>query len=54
VGTFGMLSRLLRGEHVPIFSFLLIFSDLLSILTGLRLHTQAVLARREIANSRLD
>jgi len=26
VGTFGMLSRLLRGEHMPIFSFLLIFS----------------------------
>jgi len=25
VGTFGMLSRLLRGEHMPIFSFLLIF-----------------------------
>jgi len=37
VGTFGMLSRLLRGEHMPIFSFLLIFfSDLLPILTGLR------------------
>ena len=37
MGTFGMLSRLLRGEHMPIFSFLLIFfSDLLPILTGLR------------------
>jgi len=35
VGTFGMLSRLLRGQHMPIFSFLLIFSDLLPILTGL-------------------
>jgi len=35
VGTFGMLSGLLRGEHMPIFSFLLIFSDLLPILTGL-------------------
>ena len=35
MGTFGMLSGLLRGEHMPIFSFLLIFSDLLPILTGL-------------------
>ena len=25
MGTFGMLSRLQRGEHMPIFSFLLIF-----------------------------
>jgi len=35
VVTFGMLSRLVRGEHMPIFSFLLIISDLLPILTGL-------------------
>ena len=29
-GTFGMLSRLLRGGHIPIFSFLLILSNLFS------------------------
>jgi len=32
-GTFGMLSWLLRGGHIPIFSFLLILSNYFSNLT---------------------
>jgi len=35
MGTFDMLSRMLKGDHTPIFSFLLIFSDLCPILIGL-------------------
>ena len=35
MGIFDMLSRMLKGDHTPIFSFLLIFSDLCPILTGL-------------------
>ena len=34
MGIFDMLSRMLKGDHTPIFSFLLIFSDLCPILTG--------------------
>jgi len=35
MGIVDMLSRMLKGDHTPIFSFLLIFSDLCPILTGL-------------------
>ena len=35
MGTFSMLLRILLGAFVPIFSFVLIFSNLLPIYTGL-------------------
>ena len=41
MGTFSMLLRILLGAFVPIFSFVLIFSNLLPIYTGLILQHHA-------------